>query len=487
MFFYLFEQSMHSGPLIKRFAVYLSAPIIQGIISLFMIPVKTYVLGPEEFGVYALLTSLVSLPVAIAPLGSAFLLAQYFPAADHLMRVRLVTSICITSLVNLFLLMLLLFGIWSVGRPTISSLQHITTVEVLVTFAGLPFLMLWNLVLDINVLEGRADFFAKGTIFQSIVSSIILVVSLYWLDLGALSLYLSSTAGAIAAGVFAAKALRPYLHFDFAQDIVVRIYRSGVSATFSSILEQLQRVFENHIVASFAGTYQLGLYSHSQQYRNLAMMPIKAMARTIWPTSLSESEGQSGMEKTQNFWIVSNLLIAHAALACTVFGEWIISKLTHGQFSSAYIYVSIWISFLIVQNLGRTQLATLWSRGEGGYCANALTLSNTGCIVLMFCLVPTIGMPGAFLALFLSQVIFVIALQRRSKTYGSKLTNDVKYPIGFLIVLLHLWLCVANDFNILMRFTTAILSSFLILIFLPLLSPQLWKAIQKTFVNHYAK
>ena len=88
----------------RRFSWYLAPPILQGVISFATLPIATLLLGPTEYGMYALLTSITALVTGIAGMSSSYPLAAHFKNQDEAGRRALVTTlVALNLMIALFL------------------------------------------------------------------------------------------------------------------------------------------------------------------------------------------------------------------------------------------------------------------------------------------------------------------------------------------------------------------------------------------------
>lgn len=64
---------------IKKFSFFLLPSVVQSIVAIAVLPIATRVIGSEEYGVFALLTSLAVFGTVFASVGTGYLVAAHYP------------------------------------------------------------------------------------------------------------------------------------------------------------------------------------------------------------------------------------------------------------------------------------------------------------------------------------------------------------------------------------------------------------------------
>lgn len=428
--------------LLRKFLLFLSPSIFQGLLSFVMLPVITYILGPKDYGIFALVTSFTAFGTVIATMGTSYILAAQYHLIDDLQKQRMISTMLMIDTVLSLLFSILLFTLWSFFARYWSSLSVVPKEGVILSLIAMVCSIPWIIATEVVTLEGSAHLYAVLTVFQSIVSAITIIFSLYVFKLGLLSLFVSSLAVAVVSFVGAMVSLRQHIRFIISRDWVGEIFKFGLVTTVGNIFESLQTLVERYTLSLCVGLSQLGIYSHSQQYRNLAMTTVKAAARTVWPITLSEArELKDNFYITRKTWVIVYIGITIIGLFFALFGRDIIGILTHNKFVDAQILVVLWMVFLLLQNTGKPETGLLFANGQGILYGKISICSLLISIFLILVFVPVFGVFGAVLSLLFQQAIFRVFIQfYAKKIYKKTVFSDWGVIIGSVLILFSLGL-----------------------------------------------
>lgn len=426
--------------LVKRFSLFLLPSVIQTFISLLMLPIITYVLGPEEFGIFALFTSLTGLGTVIASMGGGYLAAAHFQILEHSEKKRMVTTMVTAGFCIAILFSLLIMAFWPVLSARFDFFAAVPYIALLISLLGMILSIPWVFSIDIITLEGRAALFAATIITQSLITACATIVSLYIFKLGLLSLFIGSAAGACIAFIGAVRALYPHFNFIFSKMWFKKFISLGIKTLPANFLESFHVLIERSILSARVGLSQLGLYTHSQQYKTMMMMAIKAGARTVWPITLSEArEAAATFSLTKKAWDLAYMGITAGGVLFATFGREIIGILTNGKFIDAHLFVVFWMIFLLIQNAGKPHTGILWASEKGAVYAGMQFASTLFGIAMLILLVPLFGAWGAIAAAFLQMSIFRLLIQWRvSKQHAVPFQEQ--WVIGGSAIILITWL-----------------------------------------------
>lgn len=417
--------------LVARVSWFFLATAIQGGISFVMVPVITYVLGPREFGIFALMTGVGGVLSLFGALGAGYLYAEHYNGLSVPNRRELVSTtfwmgaICLVPITGLVL------GLWPVLTAYFEALAVIPTLGASLVLVSVIACYPWSLAIEILVLEGRAQLYATIIVSQAIVSALTTVVGLYALEWGIFAIFFGYSVGTLALLLGSMIVLQPYLEWSIKQVWVKRAARIGGAVTVANLLESLQSFLERYLLSLQAGIVQTGLYSHSQQYKSLVSLPLKAAARGIWPISLSEARLQrSEFLLTKRTWEIGYSAVAIAGIGFAIFGKELVALWTHDRFTAAYRLIALWMVFVLIQNAGKAQTAILYATGNSVRYAKLMVGSAVAGIAALFMLVPSLGSTGVLLALLLQQILLRVGVQYVARTIRQSPFQDAWVFIG---------------------------------------------------------
>jgi O-antigen/teichoic acid export membrane protein len=395
-----------------RFRWFLTPTIIQALAALAMLPLVTIVLGPAEYGAFALVTSVTALGSTIAALGSSYVLAEAFGQQDEQRRRATVAGLTVATGSLAVVCAAVLIVLHRYLAPYFAPLAEVSAGAILMASGSMIGLAFWGIASDVATQEGRAKPFAYTSIAQTFVAATVTLWALYEAELGGLALFAGQFAGSLVLFLGGMFVLRSYWTTQGFAWLRSGGLRGSMWPTTSNLLENAYVALERNLLAVFASVHQVGLYSHSQQYRGAIGAGVKAIARAVWPVTLSEAgTAAAGFTRTGDTWRAAHLLLALAGTIFAAIGAEIIHLLTNGKFTQAWPFAALGIAYLLVQSSGKSQTGYMLARGMGVRYARFHATSIVAAAALACLSIAWLGMWGAFAALFFQQVAFRVAIQ----------------------------------------------------------------------------
>ena len=392
--------------------------MFQSGLSIFMFPIMTYILGPREYGMFALVSALMGIGMAIAYSTVSFIFYAHYPVAKQDEREHIISTLVLFLLGMIAIFGAVLFWIWPWMGARWDVFLSMPREAILLSFTAMMIGSIWFIALDVITMEGRARLFAVIMFLQSIIYAVTAVVALYAFHLHVLSLFVAQLAGAIVTFFGAVVVLRSYFRFIFDVRIFRKMLSMSLSTTPAQLAESLQVFIERSVLSIHVGFAQLGLYTHSQQYRSLVDLPIKAMARTVWPITLTESrEKKADFPQTRQTWDIAYIGITIVGLLFASVGKDIISLLTHDKFTEANVLAAFWMVYLLLQHTGKPHTGVLFSLDDGVYYSQAMFVVSLISMTALLFLTPVFGLYGALFAMFARVFLFRVAINLRVKRH----------------------------------------------------------------------
>lgn len=423
----------------QRFSLFLAPSVLATAVSLMMVPITTYVLGPEAFGVYGLTVSITAMGWGLSLIGSSAVCCAHFPLLGTAERQRLVSSMLFVALAVAALFCLGVAAGWPLVARYADGYSAVPasglTLSLMAVMLGVP----WMVAQDVITLDGRAKGFALTTMAQTVVTSLVTVACLYVWKLGVLALFISAVAGAAVYFIGAIVLLRAYLVPRISGKWVRQIFAVGPASAAVTVTEAVQTNIERGVIASIAGIGALGLYVHAQNYRVLVAQVLKAAARPIWPVSLIEArEADASFRRTRTVWAAVYLGLSVVGITFAMFGPEIIGALTHDRFVDAAPIATFFMVFLLVQNAGKPQTAVLYRDGavRGFYWIQAA--SSIVWVLLLIVFVRSVGVIGAVLALMAQALVVRVGVQVLARRRGPSPMTD-GWLLGGIVMIVAAW------------------------------------------------
>jgi O-antigen/teichoic acid export membrane protein len=382
--------------------------VVTTLISFVTLPLATRILGPANYGVFALGATVAGFGSILATLGTTFFISNTFAGSGLAERRQLIsTLVARTAVLAAGWAVLILVGALAL-RGHVDLLDEVPLRGLGLVLFGAILATPWTIAVDVLTVEGRASWFSLSLIVQALVTSVVLLVSLYVFDLGGLALFVGSLAGSVTAMTTSLLVLRPYLAPRLG---VVRTRLGQRQFLPTQALEAVQPVVERTLLANYAGFTQLGTYAHSLAYRSMILQGMNAVNRATWPVTLAEAKARTAFAVTGRVWAATQLGIAMVAVPFVLFGDRLISALTNDKLTAAWVFLAPWFVLVLLQSSGKAATGVLYATGVSSTVAKLGALANGVALGSLVVFVPIFGAAGAAMALLLQAVVFRVALQ----------------------------------------------------------------------------
>jgi O-antigen/teichoic acid export membrane protein len=390
----------------SRASVYLASSVATTLISFVSLPLATRLLGPTNYGVFALATTVAGFGTTLATLGTTFYIGNRFHGGTPDDRRLVVSTLVVrTTLLSAAWAVVALVAMWAL-KSHVSALRDLPLRGLALVLAAGVLSAPWAVAIDVLTVEGQATWFSISLVVQSVANVVTLLAALYLFDIRILALFVGNLGGAVAAALTALVVLRPYLSL-----------RAGFAHLGQrrfipmQLLDAVQPLVERFLFANYAGFNELGKYAHSQSYRSLLVQGTNAMSRAVWPITLHEARNDRAFPVTKRAWSAVHLGLAIVSAPLVLFGDHLIATLTNGKLTGAWIFLAPWCLVVIMQSTGKPASGVLYAMGHAGEVAKIGIASNGVVIVALAALVPAFGAPGAVAAILLQALVYRVALQ----------------------------------------------------------------------------
>ena len=426
----------------QRVTRYAAGATLSSLIPLFILPLTTKVLGPADYGMFALVTAVTGFGTVLATLGSTFLVYRFGVEADE--RNELITGLCATATIVVITVSALVVVLYALLGDRLAS--GISTPMVVLAVVAMVLSPFWVIATDLVVLDGRAGFFARSMTAQALVSALVTLLSLYLFDLDRLSLFAGyAGANATAAG-FASVVLYPYLTRGLRREWMSEQLKMSPYASLGAIAEQAATLIERFTISAYSTLGSLGLYTHSQRYKYAASIGTKSVGRSVFPLMLGEArDTNTDFSTTKAAWTPVYIALTLVGITAALVGDVAISLLTNDRFTASYTFVALWFVYLLVREAAKPQVAALYAFAEGPTAAKANiapALLGIGVIVVA---VPILGAIGALIAHISVQTAYWVVIHVITRRYRPTPFRDHWVIAGSALILLALGVKLTAD------------------------------------------
>lgn len=421
----------------SRFKWFLAPTVFQALISLAVLPLSTLILGPSEYGAFAVVSAISGFGIAFATSAAGMLLPAHFPTLDQQGRASLVQALFYVAVaMGAFLACAM---VWF-ARLLLTFLEVDYPAQASVAMAAGTIVLMapWSIAYLIVILQGRATYYSGVAIFASLASAGALLGGLFAFDLRGDALYLGMFASSAVMCTGGCAVLWPYLAAARQSGVrwMPRVLRMMLVAGIANVLENAQTLVERAALARWAGVAAVGMYSHAQLYRSALFNVMKAASNAVWPRSLEEARDPRGaFTVTAVAWESIYVALTIAGLFAAFVADDVIALLTHGKFSEAGSLVAGLVAVLLVQFSGKPQLALLYANDQGEYLGRLMGLCALCATISLLATVPLYGAWGVVASLAIQQVLYRVGIHLRAKRIAATPFQDQDVLLGVAIVL----------------------------------------------------
>jgi O-antigen/teichoic acid export membrane protein len=394
----------------RRTSWYFASSIGVPLLGLLTLPLYTTRLGPEQFGVFAVGSSLASVVSATAGSVSTLSLPVELNRYEGDDRRRYVGSVLLLAVVGALLSCLVVFAVYSAASAAfdLELLGHRAT---LLMIAGALLGSLWAICVEIMTIEGRAKDYAITTIIQTVVNAIVVCIALFVFNDIDNALFWGFVGAGAAGAVGAMISLSGRFAFGDLRRWLPVAARGAAAAVLASLTENGKTAVERSYIGLMVGAHQLGLLANGQYYKNASMVLINAVSRGLVPTSLREAkDSRPDFRVTRRLWAQVQALVVAITVGFSLVGREVLGLLTHGKFVEAAPYAVAMMLTLLLQTLAKPHTALMLARGHGPRYANLNSTAIVVALLLMFVTVPSLGVWGAILSFAIQTLALRIAL-----------------------------------------------------------------------------
>ncbi|MFP4477656.1 MAG: lipopolysaccharide biosynthesis protein, partial [Desulfatibacillaceae bacterium] len=273
--------------LIHLAGVYSFGTIVEKFFGFVLIPVYTYYLSPDDFGIIGLMTlvTLLAYQVLGSPINTGFMRFYYNPDFREIRKeFAFVTMMC--TLAACTLAAIVLFSLSSVAAAFFLESENLA--PIVRVYAGI---LLFRAVFDLGAnmlkMEERARHFVLANWIVFLVSSTVTLVGLIVMHMGVMALILGQFAG-LAAG---SAMVLPFYISQSRPTRAVGMLREPLKFGYPYLLlgvsNQLLQMGDRYLLKVFTSLTEVGLYSFGYRIADLIMiLLVSPLAKALQPLFL---------------------------------------------------------------------------------------------------------------------------------------------------------------------------------------------------------
>lgn len=419
---------------LKRVYWFALSPIGTTVISFASLPLLTLKLGPADYGIFGLGAAVASLISGMGSFGALLFLGGQRPSGD--IRRDFVFSAVASTAIAAGFVALCILGLWWIVKGLLPDLAVLTNAMIaLVALIGW-FGAFSAVTSDVLVHYGLARAYTISVVGQALIFATTAIICAFALDTGSITLFLAGTAGAAAQTTLAFFFLRNDLKGRFSLSILRSLVSIAVPTLSANYVELARNFVERWLIGLSIGLHTIGLYAHSQQYRSMINTLIKIPIRSLWQTTLAESlVPNPTFPRLYPIWNFIDNVVALAGLSFVFIGQEAVGFITHGKFSEAAIFATVWMALILVQNAGRPYNSLIIAHGKGAVMSRIQLKSKLVTLVTMPIGFYVAGLWGIFGAIGLESLVIWAMIRHAANKINRTRRSDTR-PMSLAVVIL---------------------------------------------------
>ncbi len=424
-----------------------------------ILPFTTYRLEAADFGVFALVTGISSYLTAVATGGIGYALHAQYADAPRPERSRLVTTLAFWSFLVGLVLAGAMVAAWS---SLVYWLGEGVQIPAEVVWYGAVHVVLgvpWVLAITIASITGRAGIFAIVSLTETTLGPLSTLLALYVFDWGGTSLFVGNLVSTAITSLGAIWMLRRDFSLRVSRSLTRDYFHHLAMTLPAQLIERFRSAAERVLLVRYAGLEMAGIFVHSQQYGALGRFSVKALSQAIWSTSLVEAREQTrSFTNTGQGWGLAHFAIALGGIAVAAFGRDFIALLTHGKFTSAYVFAGIWMILILLENTGKPMTAILLANKRAADNQALVFASALAGLAVLFAATPLWGAWGLVAGAVAQILAYRLGLLVLALREGDIPFQDWVAIWGMLVIAILLAIVVAFEPTIGVRMLLALAS-----------------------------
>jgi O-antigen/teichoic acid export membrane protein len=394
-----------SRRLTNRASVNLAASLLQGLLGLALIPMATFVLGPQDYGVYGMAVVVVALVVAVCETGSAYVLYGHYPALDEPGRAGLQsTLLALAFLLGLLAAVVVLLA-WPMLARHVPLLSELTRSETWLLCLTLPLKTTWSIMNPVLIVRQRSEWLAVSLLLQSVVNMLVILACLYLLETGRSALFWGQWAGLLVCMAVPLVLLRRSVWVPLKMQWLRQVRGVALGAWFAGLVDNTRATLESALIVNAASGEALGNYNHARVYQGLMTQGTNAFANVLWPIALKEAQlANSRFARIRPVWDLVYAGLACIGVGVVFLGDEVVSLLTHGKFVQAGGWLPWLVVYVLLQNAGKPATAVLYAAKKGNLYSSIRIFTVLLAMLALLLLVPAYGVE-AVLAVVIAEML----------------------------------------------------------------------------------
>jgi O-antigen/teichoic acid export membrane protein len=397
--------------LAKESAVYGLSAVLARFAAIFLVPVYTRIFTPEDYGVLAMVTTIMVLLGVFIGLGAeASFTVSYYDTDDEARRADLVLNYVLIQLVTGVLFGGLLFVVaqsvatFFLGSPERAIYVQLAAATLVAgSLSPVAFNLFriarrpWTLV----VLNSSASLAQIGL-------SIVLVALLGY---GLIGNFLAQLVVAACFLVISAWLLRSWLRNGaFSYERMLHMLRLGLPYVVSALAAQVILVADRFFIEYYRSLWEVGLYAIGASIASALALITSAFQMALGPYAMSIQHQPDARITYASILTTFCVVAGGCATLLSLFAPEVLLLFTTASYLEASVVVPYLAFYTVAVSIGYIASLGSWLAKRTEHLAWTTLVGVAVNIALNIVLVPSYGIAGAAIATLAAQVTFVTLL-----------------------------------------------------------------------------
>jgi O-antigen/teichoic acid export membrane protein len=411
---------------------YMSAEFFTKALAFISVPIFTRLLTPDEYGILAIFTSIISISTILMGLNFHGSVARYYHEEDKNFGQFISSNILFLFLFNIFS-----FSLINLFKKEISTLINIDVeifmIAVIVAIFNIPI----NMFLSYLQTSKQSDKYS----FLSVAKSVsILVISIIWVYLLSEQRYFGKIYGNLVVSVvvfvisiiYFIKLGKPKFKFKYIKYSLV----FGVPLIPHALSNFILSYFDRIAINQLTGSLNTGLYSFAYNVGMIMAVVVMAMNKA-WVPMFYDNLKENNYKKINSMAVDYSKYIFFTAMTLILFSKEIVIILADESYYAALDLVPIIILSYVFVFFYTLFANYSFYKKKTVLISIATLIAGALNIALNYLLIPKFGyIAAAYTTLFSYIVLFVLHYINARFIVGEKVISLKKIVIDFLILLL---------------------------------------------------
>jgi len=396
---------------IKQSIWNLSGTLIASLIGILSLPFLTKYLDLYDYGIYALSLTFSNFVVGMAHNSLGFLLQEKYIFVTKKEKFKIRSLLLYKTIKNTILFSAVLIIICSIVKFLTLNKFEFLLGPIFICILGSVFNSTSLVSIDICALSYRSKniFFIQTikALFHFLICLLILRYPINRYLVLPIGYFFSS----LIIFIYSLNILSPFdlrIHDAEYEADIKRKFKYPITAGF---LNQALLLIEKNFIIFILGPAQLGILQHAQTYKQYSMTVMNSISLSFNPLFLKNTQLDNlNLNSISKYWRIAQTFLSNSLVLFLIFGKEIINFLTNNKFTEAYPISVILLLSLFINSLAKSNSLSNISNQKAEINTKASISGSVLKYILIFSLIPKIGISGSALADLFSTIFSRIIL-----------------------------------------------------------------------------